>query len=604
MNPKRVLTKVSVPCGNFGCDNEFKDLILCVRDVLVAPRSRQYVVLDLLGQGTFGQVFRCQDRQTKQFVAIKVIKNHPSFYRQATVEVQVLQMLNKDYDPEDHRHIVRILECFNYRSHLCIVFELLSMNLYELLSQNHFSGLHLSVVRGFLKQILDALCLLKDADVIHCDLKPENISLAGGNQIITVSEGGDSTETRHVPLIKLIDFGSACYENNTVYSYIQSRFYRSPEVLLGLPYDGSMDIWSLGCVAAEVFLGLPLFPGASDHDQLKVITEMLGDPPDHMLSRSRTADKFYIKSHRFIHGPDGIKRQVTNYLLKTPEEYARDTNTTVEQSKKYFKHSKLDDIIKAYPTRRSETEREIERRIAFTHFIRGLLRLDPQKRWTPSQAAAHPFITGEPFDPAFVPPAPRAPVSQSKPWDIPGTSTAAAAPVSYAAHSYPFYADPMVQFPSPPMHPPIPTYTHGSSVPVPSHHIEAYQQYDTTGHHQFQMQYMAYGQYSPATVYGGGFQPPISPMQQQQQQQQQQHHSPYRAEWDPFFADESTGSSPHCFGSSSYHGNTSHGKRNKTPDSKQRRRRRGGKRRGPKRRDEEEMRSLVNEFSCIEVKKH
>lgn len=79
-----------------------------------------------------------------------------------------------------------------------------------------------------------------------------------------------------IPLLKVVDFGSACLENETVYSYIQSRFYRSPEVLLGIPYNGAIDMWSLGCIAFEMLLGLPLFPGVSEHDQLCLIEETLG----------------------------------------------------------------------------------------------------------------------------------------------------------------------------------------------------------------------------------------------------------------------------------------------------------------------------------------
>lgn len=78
------------------------------------------------------------------------------------------------------------------------------------------------------------------------------------------------------PEIKVIDFGSACHERQTVYTYIQSRFYRSPEVLLGIPYTAAIDMWSLGCIAVELFLGLPLFPGTSEYNQITRIVEMLG----------------------------------------------------------------------------------------------------------------------------------------------------------------------------------------------------------------------------------------------------------------------------------------------------------------------------------------
>lgn len=76
--------------------------------------------------------------------------------------------------------------------------------------------------------------------------------------------------------IKVIDFGSSCHEANRIYTYIQSRFYRSPEVLLNMRYTGAIDMWSFGCIVAELFLGLPLFPGSSEYNQLFRIVEMLG----------------------------------------------------------------------------------------------------------------------------------------------------------------------------------------------------------------------------------------------------------------------------------------------------------------------------------------
>jgi len=78
--------------------------------------------------------------------------------------------------------------------------------------------------------------------------------------------------------LKVIDLGSACFEGFAIFQYIQSRYYRSPEVLMGLPYDSSIDMWSLGCICAELFLGIPIFPGNSEYDQLSRIIEILGLP--------------------------------------------------------------------------------------------------------------------------------------------------------------------------------------------------------------------------------------------------------------------------------------------------------------------------------------
>jgi hypothetical protein len=131
-------------------------------------------------------------------------------------------------------------------------------------------------------QILDALCVLREASIIHCDLKPENILLCPGG-------GGQ---------LKLIDFGSACFQGRTVYTYIQSRFYRSPEVVLGASYSTAIDMWSFGCVAAEMFLGLPLFPGASEHDLLGRILETLGPLPPHLLGAGKHTSKFFRRTQQ------------------------------------------------------------------------------------------------------------------------------------------------------------------------------------------------------------------------------------------------------------------------------------------------------------------
>ncbi len=206
------------------------------------------------------------DGQATELVAVKVVRNKPAYSRQGMVEIEIVEHLNKsDYD--DRHHLVRMTDYFVHKGHVCIVFELLSLNLYELLKSNNYRGLSTTLVRVFLTQLLDACTLLRRNSILHCDLKPENILLASAAHA----------------LIKVIDFGSACYENHTSFSYIQSRFYRAPEVLLGLPYGPDIDMWSVGCITAELYLGLPLFAGTSELAQLRLIMECCGPFPSHML---------------------------------------------------------------------------------------------------------------------------------------------------------------------------------------------------------------------------------------------------------------------------------------------------------------------------------
>jgi dual specificity protein kinase YAK1 len=126
---------------------------------------------------------------------VKVVKNKPAYLNQSKMEVAILELvcfaclcpnmgkskltlqLNNQWDPHDQHHILRMLDSFNHKNHLCLVFECLSSNLYELIKQNQFKGLSLQLVKVFTAQLLECLGVLKDARLIHCDLKPENILL-------------------------------------------------------------------------------------------------------------------------------------------------------------------------------------------------------------------------------------------------------------------------------------------------------------------------------------------------------------------------------------------------------------------------------------------
>ncbi|KAI0630298.1 kinase-like protein [Trametes polyzona] len=402
-NPRRVLTKPSKPVHNDGYDNEDYDYILYVNDWLGTDDGHKYLILDILGQGTFGQVVKCQNMKTHEVVAVKVVKNKPAYFNQSMMEVTILELLNQQCDPNDEHHILRLRDSFIHKNHLCLVFELLSSNLYELIKQNQFQGLSTQLVKVFTAQLLDALTVLKEARLIHCDLKPENILL----------------KSLQSPQIKVIDFGSACHERQTVYTYIQSRFYRSPEVLLGIPYTAAIDMWSLGCIAVELFLGLPLFPGTSEYNQITRIVEMLGLPPQYMLDMGKQTSQFFdTYVDQFGH---------KKYRLKSIEQYSREHNTNEQPGKQYFKATSLPEIIRQAPMptfkstsrQQHEIEKEMNNRAAFIDFVQGLLNMNPIERWSPQQARQHPFITSEKWT------GPWSPLSAStpQPQSAPGTAS-------------------------------------------------------------------------------------------------------------------------------------------------------------------------------------
>ncbi|KAI9487141.1 MAG: hypothetical protein EXX96DRAFT_475361 [Benjaminiella poitrasii] len=196
---KRPTSPTQAIC-NYGYDDERGDYLILLRDHL----DYRYEVLEVMGKGSFGQVLKCFDHRTSQTVAVKIIRNKKRFHAQALVEVKILEDLIA-WDPEDRYNNIRMMEHFVFRNHLCIAFECLSINLYEFIKSNGFQGFSMGLIRRFAMQLLNSLVLLQKHKLIHCDLKPE-----------------------------------------VFYTYIQSRFYRSPEVILGMNYSMAIDMWSLG----------------------------------------------------------------------------------------------------------------------------------------------------------------------------------------------------------------------------------------------------------------------------------------------------------------------------------------------------------------------
>ncbi|XP_060701403.1 dual specificity tyrosine-phosphorylation-regulated kinase 2-like [Hemiscyllium ocellatum] len=258
--------------NNCGYDDDQAAYILLPHDHV----AYRYEILKVIGKGSFGQVAKVYDHKLRQHLALKVVRNEKRFHRQAVEEIRILEHLKKQ-DKNLQMNIIHMLENFTFRNHTCMTFELLSMNLYELIKRNKFLGFSLQLVRKFAHSILQCLEALQKNRIIHCDLKPENILL---------KQQGRSG-------IKVIDFGSSCYEHQRIFTYIQSRFYRAPEVILGSRYGMPIDMWSFGCILAELLTGYPLFPGEDEGDQLACIMELLGSPPQKMLDQCKRAKNFF-----------------------------------------------------------------------------------------------------------------------------------------------------------------------------------------------------------------------------------------------------------------------------------------------------------------------
>ncbi|XP_055506795.1 dual specificity tyrosine-phosphorylation-regulated kinase 2 isoform X3 [Leucoraja erinacea] len=315
----------------------------------------RYEVLKVIGKGSFGQVVKAYDHKQHQHIALKMVRNEKRFHRQAAEEIRILEHLKKQ-DKDQTMNVIHMLENFTFRNHICMTFELLSMNLYELIKKNKFQGFSLPLVRKFAHSILLCLDALHKNRIIHCDLKPENILL---------KQQGRSG-------IKVIDFGSSCYEHQRVYTYIQSRFYRAPEVILGARYGMPIDMWSLGCILAELLTGYPLLPGEDEGDQLACMIELLGSAPQKFLDQSKRAKNFvsskgYPRYCTVTTLPDGS-------VVLNGGRSRRGKVRGPPGSKDWVMALKgCDDPL-------------------FLDFLKQCLEWDPTLRMTPSQALRHPWL--------------------------------------------------------------------------------------------------------------------------------------------------------------------------------------------------------------------
>ncbi|GMF26990.1 unnamed protein product [Phytophthora fragariaefolia] len=215
-----------------------------------------------------------------------IIKNNKEYFDQGVDEIRVLEYIDRNCKV-DEKHLVRLLDAFYFREHLIIVTELLRDNLYEfsrlLLQRGVINYFNISRLKKITIEVLEALDTLHSLGLVHCDLKPENILIQNFSACT----------------IKVIDFGSACFTTDELTSYVQSRSYRAPEVslspvdqcnliqhadratlltqvILGLLYDTKIDLWSLGCVIAEMYTGEVLFRNDSEQTLLARILATIG----------------------------------------------------------------------------------------------------------------------------------------------------------------------------------------------------------------------------------------------------------------------------------------------------------------------------------------
>ncbi|XP_019184591.1 PREDICTED: serine/threonine-protein kinase AFC2-like [Ipomoea nil] len=287
----------------------------------------------------------------------------------AMIEVDVLQQLGK-HDKGGNR-CVQIRNWFDYRNHVCIVFEKLGPSLYDFLRKNNYRSFPIDLVREIGRQLLECVAFIHDLHLIHTDLKPENILLVSPEYVKVPdykcsSRSLKDTYFKRVPkssAIKVIDFGSITYDRENQTYIVSTRHYRAPEVILGLGWTYPCDIWSVGCILVELCSGEALFQTHENLEHLAMMERVLGPMPLHMLKRvDRDVEKYLRKG--MLDWPEGAaSRESIRTVLKLP----RLQNLVM----KHVDHS-VGDLI---------------------NLLQGLLRYDPSERLTAREALQHPFFS-------------------------------------------------------------------------------------------------------------------------------------------------------------------------------------------------------------------
>ncbi|XP_013774997.1 serine/threonine-protein kinase PRP4 homolog [Limulus polyphemus] len=320
--------------------------------------DNRYTVYGYTGQGVFSNVVRARDMaRGNQEVAVKIIRNNDVMHKTGLKELDVLRRLN-DADPDDKFHCLRLFRNFFHKQHLCLVFESLSMNLREVLKKyGKDVGLHIKAVRSYSQQLLLALKLLKKCNILHADIKPDNI-LVNESKLV----------------LKLCDFGSASHvAENDITPYLVSRFYRAPEIVLGLGYGFGIDMWSVGSTLFELYTGKIMFPGKSNNQMLKLFMDLKGKFPNKLIRKAMFKEQHFDPNCNFLYQEVDKVTEREKVVVMTNINSTRDLQTELVGAQQlptdqFRKVTQLKDLLEK------------------------ILMLDPGKRLSINQALTHPFI--------------------------------------------------------------------------------------------------------------------------------------------------------------------------------------------------------------------
>ncbi|KAH8346862.1 hypothetical protein KR059_001078 [Drosophila kikkawai] len=260
----------------------------------------RYKIMATLGEGTFGRVVKVKDMERDYCMALKIIKNVEKYREAAKLEINALEKIAQK-DPHCDHLCVKMIDWFDYHGHMCIVFEMLGLSVFDFLRENNYEPYPLDQVRHMAYQLCYSVKFLHDNRLTHTDLKPENILFVDSDYSAHYNHK-INREVRRVKNtdVRLIDFGSATFDHEHHSTIVSTRHYRAPEVILELGWSQPCDVWSIGCILFELYLGITLFQTHDNREHLAMMERILGQIPYRMARNHTLYSK--TKTKYFYHG--------------------------------------------------------------------------------------------------------------------------------------------------------------------------------------------------------------------------------------------------------------------------------------------------------------
>jgi serine/threonine protein kinase len=397
--------------------------------MLIHGGKYEYRIIRDVGMGTFGRVVKCEKlskgaeggrtgsgnkmptyRHCRDYdhysstsniandynssvVAIKIVRNVRRYYKSALIEADINERVNREQERQNKDLCARMLDRFDLSGHYCLVFECLGRSLYDYLKMHDYQPFPMYCVRDFSRQLLEALDFIHGFGLIHTDLKPENILLIN-NEETTYHDYNHSDSTsfcrdhgstrrgmrdhcvQHVPAatkVKLIDFGGATYDNEKKSSIVNTRQYRAPEVILGWGWSYPSDLWSAGCIIAELYTGELLFGTHDNAEHLALIERSVGPFRRDLLSLSEINRRT----------PAGAAGSLLVRECFDSRGWHRIRGVLSTRS--------IEHVRKMVPVESLVLERD--RPSGIGRLLRSLLTIDPKQRVTAREALKSPFLT-------------------------------------------------------------------------------------------------------------------------------------------------------------------------------------------------------------------